>query len=99
MNLSRREPGQLLKRAGLFQARPKALVQPLVIGVAGDAEVARLLGDRLAGNLGQHVSHRQLQLLMHLAQEPLPTRVGHHGDQFLDQLQGLVHTCVSLKTA
>jgi hypothetical protein len=87
MDLSRRVSGQLLKRPRLGEARPKAFVLPFVVCVSGDAEEARLLGDRFAGNLGQDVSHRQLQLLVHLAQETLPTRVRHHGDQFLDQLQ------------
>jgi len=97
MDLSRREPGQLLKRPRLVEARPEAFVLPFVIRVSGDAEEARLLGDRLAGNFGQNVSHRQLQLLMHLAQETLPTRVRHDGDQFLDQFQ-CRHGSVSLKT-
>ena len=96
MDLSRREPGQLLKGPRLFQAWPEAFVLPFVIRVSRDAEEARLLGDRFAGNLGQDVSHRQLQLLMHLAQETLPTRVGHDGDQFLDQFQ-CRHADVSLR--
>lgn len=91
MNLRRREPGQRLKRASLVEARPEAFVKPFVIRVSRDAEGARLLGDRLAGNLGEHVRHRQLQLLVHLAQETLPSRVGHLGDQPLDQLQLLKH--------
>jgi hypothetical protein len=96
MDLSRREPGQLLQRPRLLEARPEAFVKPFVIRVSGDAEEARLLGDRFAGNLGQNVSHRQLQLLMHLAQETLPTGVRHHGDQLLDQLQ-CRHADVSLR--
>jgi hypothetical protein len=96
MDLSRREPGQLLQRPRLVEARPAAFVKPFVIRVSGDAEKTRLLGDRLAGNLGQDVSHRQLQLLMHFAQETLPTRVRHHGDQFLDQFQ-CRHADVSLR--
>jgi hypothetical protein len=97
MDLSRRVPGQLLERPRLVEARPEAFVLPFVICVSGDAEETRLLGDRFAGNLGQDVSHRQLQLLMHFAQETLPTRVGHDGDQFLDQFQ-CRHADVSLRT-
>ena len=96
MDLSRRVSGQLLKGAGLVEARPEAFVKPFVIRVSRDAEGARLLGDRFAGNFRQDVRHRQLQLLVHLAQEPLPSWVRHLSDQLLDQLQ-CRHVHVSLR--
>jgi hypothetical protein len=97
MDLSRRVPGEFLEGAGLVEARPEAFVKPFVIRVSRDAERARLFGHRLAGHLGQDVGHRQLQLLVHFAQETLPSWVRHLGDQLLDQLQ-CRHVHVSLNS-
>lgn len=97
MNLSRRVPGQLLKGAGLGQARPEAFVEPFVVRISGDPDGARLLDDRLARDFGQHVRHWQLQLVAHLAEKTLPARMGHDGDQLLDELKLLRHALVSLR--
>jgi hypothetical protein len=87
MDLSRRISGQLLKRPRLGEARPKTFILPFVIRVSGDAEEARFLGDRFAGNLGQDVSHWQLQLLAHIAQKPLPARLRGRSEQLVEHVQ------------
>lgn len=87
MDLRRRIAGQRLKVPRLVEARPEAFVKPRVIGVSRDTEQPGFLGDGFAGHFGEHVRHRQAQLLVHFAQETLPTRMRYFDDQLLDQLQ------------